>query len=225
MEELLAKIHDIHMPVVLAGDLNTTGSKSTPRSIARTVRDKFGSTEFAATTALKYATGIGIYQTIAFGSFKAIRFQSDPTAAGVKILAENPERPLFQTLEKFRFGDGTTLDFRGVQARVSTNNDGTLADSNERAGKGFAATFQFERTLGAKGKFKLDWIFVKPYIEDPRNEEGPYRFAPHFGRTLAAVNYAFPDRISDHNPIAADLPFQEPPLSKGVVTPTTPSRK
>ena len=225
MEELLAKLHDLRMPVILAGDLNTTGSKSTPRSVLRTVRDKIGTTEFAATTALKYATGIGIYQTIAFGSFKAIRFQSDPTAAGVKILAENPERPLFQTLEAFRFSDGTALDFRGVKGRISTGNDGTLADSNERAGKGFAATFQFERTLGAKGKFKLDWIFVKPYIESPRSEAEPYRFAPHFGRTLAAVNYAFPDRLSDHNPISADLPFREPQLGKSPATSAAPKPK
>jgi hypothetical protein len=128
----------------------------------------------------------------------------------VKLLAENPERSLFQTLEKFRYADGTVFDFRGVKGHIVGNNDGTLADSNQRAGKGFVTTFQFERTFASKGSFKLDWMFIKPYIEDPRNEKGPYRFAPHFARTLTVVNYAFPDRISDHNPISVDLPFQEP---------------
>jgi hypothetical protein len=31
-----------------------------------------------------------------------------------------------------------------------------------------------------------------------------------FARTLAVVNYAFAERIWDHNPIVVDLPFQEP---------------
>jgi hypothetical protein len=128
----------------------------------------------------------------------------------VKFLAANPERGLFQSLEKFRFTDGTSFDFRGVKGCTLPPTTGTLADSNQRAGKGFTTTFQFARTFGPKGKYRLDWIFVKPYIEDPRNEKGPYRFAPHYAQTLSAVNYAFAERISDHNPISVDLPFNEP---------------
>jgi hypothetical protein len=143
-------------------------------------------------------------------AFKNIRFQGDPTAAGVKVLAENPERGFFQSLDKFRFSDGTAVDFRGVKDCSVPPTTGTLADSNQRASKGFTTTFQFERRLGPKGKFRLDWIFVKAYDEDPRDEKGPYRFAPHFARTLSAVNYAFAERISDHNPILVDLPFDEP---------------
>ena len=37
-----------------------------------------------------------------------------------------------------------------------------------------------------------------------------YRFAPHFARTMASVNYALATRLSDHNPISVDLPFEEP---------------
>ncbi len=210
LEELLGKLRDTRGPLIIAGDMNTTGSKSMPRSVLGTVKDKFGSTEYAAQTALKYGTGIGIYQTIGTLAFKNFRFQGDPTASGVKLIADNPERPLFKSLEKFRFADGTSFDFRGEKDRTSPSATGTLADSNQRAGKGFTTTFQFERTFGPKGKFRLDWIFVKAYIEDPRNEKGPYRFAPHFARTLSAVNYAFPERLSDHNPVVVDLPFNEP---------------
>jgi endonuclease/exonuclease/phosphatase family metal-dependent hydrolase len=212
LEELLGKLRDTRGPVIIAGDMNTTGTKSKPRSALGTAKDKFGSTEFAAQTALKYATGIGIFQTIGTMAFKNIRFQGDPTAAGVKFLADNPERAFFQSLENFRFADGTTVDFRGVKARTDPPTEGTLADSNQRAGKGFTTTFQFERTMGPKGKFRLDWIFVKAYAEDPRDEKGPYRFAPHFAHTLSAVNYAFAERISDHDPILVDLPFNEPRL-------------
>jgi len=214
LEELLGKLRDSREPVIIAGDMNTTGSNSMPRSTLETVKDKFGSTEFAAQTAVRYATGIGIYQSIGTAAFKNIRFQGDPTAAGVKFLADNPERGLFQSLEKFRFDDGTVFDFRGVKDCTDPPIAGTLADSNQRAAKGFTTTFQFARTIGPKGKFRLDWIFVKAYDEDPRSEKGPYRFAPHFAHTLSAVNYAFAERISDHNPILVDLPFEEPKPSQ-----------
>ena len=89
---------------------------------------------------------------------------------------------------------------------------GTLANSNERAGKGFATTWRAERTLGPSGKMKLDWILVKPPgLRSPRGERQPYRFAPHNGTTLRDLNYAVADRIADHNPIFVDLPFEEPP--------------
>ena len=60
------------------------------------------------------------------------------------------------------------------------------------------------------GRLKLDWILVKPYIEDPRDTTQTYRFAPHFARTMEAVNYALEERLSDHNPLSVDLPFEEP---------------
>ena len=75
---------------------------------------------------------------------------------------------------------------------------------------GFATTYEFERAIGMVGKMKLDWIFVKAYLTNPGDEDGPYRFAPHFARTLASVNYALAARLSDHDPISVDLPFEEP---------------
>ena len=65
------------------------------------------------------------------------------------------------------------------------------------------------------GKFKLDWFFVKPpSLTDPYAKDAPHRFAPHFGRTLKALNEATKDRISDHAPIMVDLPLAEPSLIK-----------
>jgi hypothetical protein len=85
----------------------------------------------------------------------------------------------------------------------------TLANSNQRDVKGFATTFQFERALEVVGKVKLDWIFVKAYLASPRDDNGRYRFAPRFARTLGSINYALPTRLSDHDPISVDLPFGE----------------
>jgi hypothetical protein len=62
------------------------------------------------------------------------------------------------------------------------------------------------------GDYKLDWIFVKPAgLKDPNDDGHPYRFAPHFGRTLKSINEIVEGRISDHRPILVDLPLGEPP--------------
>jgi endonuclease/exonuclease/phosphatase family metal-dependent hydrolase len=211
MEELLSRLKGLKNPVILAGDLNTTGSRGRPRSAAQTVASKMGSSEFWTNQGIKYATGVGAIYGVVTGGFKSINSQNDPTVAGVKYVAANPEAGLFDSLEEFRFADETALDFRGVRSRTINGTSGTLADSNQRGGKGFVPTFQFERTVGAKGKFKLDWIFVKSYLHEPRDEHGPYLFAPHVPHTMFDVNYAFPERISDHTPISIDLPFSEPP--------------
>ena len=66
------------------------------------------------------------------------------------------------------------------------------------------------------GKFKLDWIFVKPFaLTEPDDDEQPHRFAPHFGRTLKSLNDALEDRISDHAPMMVDLPLGEPQPVRG----------
>jgi endonuclease/exonuclease/phosphatase family metal-dependent hydrolase len=210
MEELLARLKNIRNPIILAGDLNTTGSKGRPRSVPQSVASKMGTSEFWTNQGLKYATGVGAVYGIVTGGFKNLNTQNDPTVAGVKYLAANPEAGLFDSLEESRFDDDTLLDFRGIRSFTINGTAGTLANSNQRATKGFVPTFQFERTIGPKGKFKLDWIFVKSYLQDPRDEHGSYLLAPHFPRTMFDVNYAFPERISDHTPISVDLPLTEP---------------
>lgn len=209
LEEILLAIRDIPHPVILAGDMNTTSSDSTPTSIKREITKRLGSTSFWAKEGIKAATGVGLVVTApisAYGYFKKYR---DPTARSIPLFAENKEAKFFKTLEDFRFTDTGRFDFRGESARSSNGRSGTLANSNERASKGFASTFKLEQTYGPTGKLKLDWIFVKPPVSaDGRNES--YRFAPHYGRTLTRLNYAGANRISDHCPILVDLPFAEP---------------
>jgi len=113
-------------------------------------------------------------------------------------------------LENFRFRDGTVIDFRGNKERTINGTKGTLANSGQRQAKGFVPTYRVSRTVGPIGKLKLDWILVKSYLESPRDRGGPYRFAPHFARTMRAVNYSWEERLSDHTPISVDLPFNEP---------------
>jgi hypothetical protein len=119
--------------------------------------------------------------------------------------------PYFKTVEKFHFADGHTFDFRGETGRTLPPRGGTLADSNQRSGKGFVPTYSFARDYGGlDGRFKLDWIFVKPFINDPRGAEQSYRFAPHFPVTMRELNSSVAERISDHPPMTVDLPLTEP---------------
>ncbi|MDA1313238.1 MAG: endonuclease/exonuclease/phosphatase family protein [Acidobacteria bacterium] len=210
MEELLTASRDIDHPLILAGDLNTTLSDQQPTSIKREVYRRLGSKEFWANTGMKYATGVGLLYDAVKGGVNFFKNQHDPTAKHIPIVAPNPEAKLFEVLEKFRFQNGTVFDFRGDARRTINGTEGTLANSNQRGGKGFASTFEVERTLGPIGQYKLDWIFVRSYLESPRSSGGPYRFAPHFARTMEQTNYALPDRLSDHHPVSVDLPFSEP---------------
>lgn len=63
------------------------------------------------------------------------------------------------------------------------------------------------------GKFKLDWVFVKPLsLTEPYAKEQPHRFAPHFGPTLKDLNEALKDRMSAHTRVMMDLPLTEPQI-------------
>jgi endonuclease/exonuclease/phosphatase family metal-dependent hydrolase len=207
LEEALAAIKMIDHPVILAGDLNTSGSDATPTSIPREVKRRLGSASFWANNAIKWATGFGLLYDTTLGAINFSRAYSDPTVRSVKFILKNDEARFFTTLEDFRFADGGAFDFRGDKRRSADGRGGKLANSNERAMKGFKPTYEPERSFRV-ARQKLDWIFVKPPgLTVPDDENAPYLLAPHYGRTLQALNYILGERISDHNPMIVDLPF------------------
>lgn len=212
IEEVLIRVRDVRHPLVLAGDMNTSMSDGTPSNIQREVARRLGSASFWAKEGANYAMGVGLLVDLLTGGVNLLKNLNDPTARHVPVLAPNPESGFFETLENARFSDGYAFDFRGSPKRSAGGRGGTLANSNERRSKGFVQTYEVERSVGPVGQFKLDWIFVKPCVRGPRDESGPYRFAPHFGRTLKALNDAVSGRISDHAPITVDLPYSEPPI-------------
>jgi len=169
MRELLLRLKKERSPVIIAGDLNTTGGDKTPTTLKREVYRRLGSKSFWADVGVKYATGVGLLYDATKRSVNFFKNHQDPTAKHVPLVAPNPERGLFELLEEFRFQDGTALDFRCDKKRTINGTQGTLANSNQRDGKGFAVTFEVERSLGPVGKLKLDWIFVKSYLEKPRD--------------------------------------------------------
>jgi endonuclease/exonuclease/phosphatase family metal-dependent hydrolase len=210
LDELLEMVRPINNPVVIAGDMNTTGTDGSVTTIRSAALKKINSPSFWATQGVKYATGVGLAMDVATFGFKTTKFQGDPTASGVPLLAANPEQNFFQELQKYRFDDGTRIDFRGDEGLYLNGRDGTLGNSNERAAKGFVTTFSLPRTLGAKGKFRLDWIFVKAYLKDDSKTADSYRFAPGFARTMDDTNAALAEPLSDHAAISVDLPITQP---------------
>ena len=206
LEEILALIQPTPHPVVLAGDMNTSGSDSTPTSFQREIKKRLGSSKFWVTQGIKYATGVGLLYDITVGAVKMQRTRKDPTVKSVKFVSENPEEKFFSTLKDFRFADGGAFDFRGSRQHSTGASGETLSDSNQRASKGFVSTMELNGKISVA--LKLDWIFVKPVgLTDPDDDDQPFRFAPQFGRTLKSLNYALKDRISDHNALIVDLPL------------------
>jgi Endonuclease/Exonuclease/phosphatase family len=207
MDEILDLVKPISHPVVIAGDMNTTGADGSVVSIKAALLKKMNSPSYWATKGVKYATGVGFGMDIAGLAFKTTKFQSDPTASGVPLLAANPEQGLFKEMNKFRFDDQARLDYRGDTEFSLLGRQGTLGNSNERGSKGFMTTFALPRTVGIVGKFRLDWIFVKAYLKDDPKSAESYRFAPRFARTMNEANQAFADPLSDHAAISVDLPI------------------
>ena len=223
LNELLKQVHEIPHPIIVAGDLNTTGSDSTPTSVENMLYKRYGSVDFWTTTGVQWATGVGLIYTGAktIRKLSGIQYQIDPTSANIPGASPNLERGFFSDLENFRFDDGKAFDFRGVPGHMSNSRAGTLGDSNERGSKGFAPSFEAELIWKKVrvAKFKLDWIFVKGELKNPRDANAPYIFAPHFARTMSDLNNCLPEPISDHSPMTVDLPLQEPKI-----VPSTPSK-
>ncbi len=214
LQEMLDKIDQIDHPVIIAGDMNTSTHDGVPISVTRAMKQRFGSgkwwAEEGATSAIKYTTPFGWAYDLSFGVVGFARKVDDPTRASIPLIGDNPEAKFFDTLEKFRFDDGSGFDFRGDSEHSANGRGGKLANSNERSEKGFEATEELERRFGPVGRYKLDWIFVRPARLDKGDGHNFSAFSCYRGRTMRAVNHAIPDRISDHNPITVDLPLGEP---------------
>jgi|HubBroStandDraft_6_1064221.scaffolds.fasta_scaffold01822_6 endonuclease/exonuclease/phosphatase family metal-dependent hydrolase len=209
--QILEWVHADANPVVIAGDMNTTATDSSPTSALKILKDRVKDPHAWARDAIKWTTGA---PTILLMPVNYLRAKNDPTGVDVPIFSRKTESALFKKMSDFHFDDGHTFDFRGENVRSADNRGGTLSDSNQRAGKGFRYTFALPQTYGGLvGEFKLDWFFVKGYATDAEKSGGDYKFAPHFGRTLQEMNGAPDEPLSDHSPITIDVPLEEPHLS------------
>jgi hypothetical protein len=208
-DQVLQWIRDDHNPVILGGDLNTTGADNAPVSVSKLLTDRIKDPDKWAIETIKWSTGA---PTILLMPVNMMRNKNDPTGFDVPVLSRKKEAKLFAKTERFRFVDGHVFDFRGESERSAEGRGGTLSDSNQRSGKGFRYTFALAKTYGGLvGEYKLDWFFVKGLATDPDKPRGKYQFSPNFGWTLMELNTAPDESLSNHAPMTVDVPLTEPP--------------
>ncbi|HEY3453387.1 MAG TPA: endonuclease/exonuclease/phosphatase family protein [Bryobacteraceae bacterium] len=198
MSYLLDGVKGIANPVILGGDLNTNNHDGTPTSVRRELLKRILNYHFWIRESIYFLAPVPFAGVIST-AVNFVKNYHDPTALNMRILAPNHEKRLFQTSRNFRFADGGAFEFRGRKRRTTGHKGRTLAETNQRAWKGFAPTFVFRRTfLHLVGSYKLDWLFVKPSGQ---------ALTPYYGRTLRNLNSALEERLSDHAPITVDLPL------------------
>lgn len=205
----LDKIRENSGAVVLGEDLNSSGHDATPTSIRHEFLKRVRDYRFWVKEAIFWVVPVPFAGLIDY-PLNYFKHYHDPTAVNVHFVAPNREEHLFQIAREFHFGDGGTFDFGGDTTRTLHHRGRTLAQSNQRAWKGFAPTFFFRRTyLHLVGSYKLDWFFVKP-----ARLNGTMLW-PFYGRTLKDLNASLKRRTSDHCPITVGLPLQDGMLLQG----------
>lgn len=209
MEEILGHIKGIPHPVVLAGDFNSSRYDLSPTSLQRVLargsRDPdvwlFGGINLLVPAQSIYNTA----RTV----LNELKNLYNPLAFNNPVIFPNETAELFEDLEAFRFGDGGRFDFRGSPGRSINRSRAALANSNEKALKGYRPTYLVRRPIGPFGRHRLDWMMVKSGFYTDFSES--HRLAPHFGETLVAFGRPLKDRLSDHRPCVVDLPLRRPP--------------
>ena len=129
-KQILDWIRDDHNPIILGGDLNTTGTDNAPVSVSKVLTDRVKDYEKWAIDAVKWSTGA---PTILLVPVNMMRNKNDPTGFDVPVVSRKKEAKLFAESNKFRFEDGHVFDFRGESERSAEGRGGTLSDSNQRS--------------------------------------------------------------------------------------------
>ncbi|HXV28232.1 MAG TPA: endonuclease/exonuclease/phosphatase family protein [bacterium] len=213
ISEILSYMRGIKHPVIMVGDFNSGSHDMSPTSVSREAGRAVKNPTNWLQAAVTYLSPYGLVINTTRGASNITKNFQDPTSRDIPVIAPNPVKGLFEIIENFRSDNGMAFDFRGDHERSINGDDGTLANSNQRDLKGFKTTFQVKRPVGALiGKYRLDWVFVKSYLQHPKDKNGSYRFAPHYGETLEEMNMSLTEPLSDHHPNVVDLPFEEPKI-------------
>jgi len=208
MKEILAYIADIKNPVVMAGEFNNSTHDVSSTSIKRASKRTATNPQNILSAVMHFADVNMVGQIRR--SFNLIKNFKNPLALHTPAILPNKRQSLFKLIENYRFNDGGAFDFRGDRDKSANKNPGVLANSNQRnLFKGFTFTFKVPKSRGPLGRDRLDWIFVKSFLTHPKDPEGSYQLAPHYGQTFQAMNKTAKDQYSDHDPISILLPLEE----------------
>jgi hypothetical protein len=119
MDALLSQIRDVANPVILAGDLNTTGTGGAPTSIRREIVNRVKNYEFWVTQALSWGTPASLPMTV-LTPVKHFKNYLDPTSTHVPVVFGNREASLFRHIEKFQFATAGRSTFAESQSGTCT---------------------------------------------------------------------------------------------------------
>ena len=95
MDAVLSALRGVHHPVILGGDLNTTGTDGTPTTIRRELMQRVKNYEFWATQALKWGTPASL-PLLASSPVAYFRTYKDPTSFHVPVISGNKEAKMFR---------------------------------------------------------------------------------------------------------------------------------
>ena len=194
----------------MAGDFNSAPGDLSPTSVIREAKRKVKDPTMWFSVAVSHLAPQALLVNATRTVSNVTKNYQNPTAKHIPVIAPNYTAGLFKAIEEYRFTDGRAFDFRGDPDRSVNGDSGLLSNSNQRDRFGYKTTFQVRRPIGdIVGKYRLDWVFVKSFLTNPKDSNGSYQFAPHFGRTLEDMNTVVSKQFSDHHPSIVDLPFDE----------------
>lgn len=214
MKYLLSQIKDITHPVILAGNLNTSCYNHQPKGVKNIVKNKFTDADSIAETAFSVLVPVGmVVSWVVRPVFDIFRKVNDPTVISIPLISPNREKKMFNAIRRFEFSDGYKFDFRGNPETSVSNSSKMFSSSNERGKKGYISTYKTKRNLGVSN-YKLSWIMAKGYNTknkpDSKHDENVSEcMAPHFGRTLYALNFSYAQPIAIQAPIVAVFPLTD----------------
>ena len=212
MKYLLSQISDIEHPVILTGNLNTTTYNHQPKSVKTMAKNKITDPDAVAETLFFLAVPVGMAVSwVVRPIFDIFRKVNDPTVISIPIISPNREKKMFNAIRRFEFADGCKFDFRGNPETSINNSSKLFSSSNERGKKGYISTYKTKRTFGISN-YKISWILAKSYNKKnkPKNsDQACEKMAPHFGRTLYALNFSYLQPIAIQAPITAVFPLTD----------------
>jgi hypothetical protein len=121
LEQLLKQVHDVQNPVIVAGDMNTTGSDATPTSAEYFLYKRYGDLDFWTTEGVQWTTGFGLIYRAAktTRNLAGIEYRVDPTSANIPGASPNLESGFFKKLENTALPMGRLSIFEVLKRALS----------------------------------------------------------------------------------------------------------
>lgn len=163
--------------------MNTSTHTGVPISVTRAIKQRFGDgkwwAEEGTVEALRYATPMGWSYNVSLGLIGFTRKVNDPTSRSIPLMGENPEAKFFSMWKSSSLWMETRLISEVRKSIPLTAGTESLPTQNERSEKGFVPTNELGKTYGPIGRYKLDWIFVRPAeLKRPNGNSEESRFVP-----------------------------------------------